>query len=134
MNNLLSPAMNRRIKGLLLLLLLFGAEFVKNCEHGGWDLFELVSSDSALPSADTGEECEGEGSSTSFPGSSGDDEGGFQSSFQFEFTSDPSCPCLSRLFFAASSAAVESSEYRLSGRTTVPLFILHGTFRGALPA
>jgi hypothetical protein len=125
MNNLLSPAINRHLKGLLLLALLFGSEFVKNCEHGGWSLFELASSDSTALSTDTGEECEGESGNTSFPGSSGDDEGGFHST---------PCPFFTRLVFAASSAAVQSSENRLFARTSVPLFILHGTFRGALPA
>ncbi|MFM7155280.1 MAG: hypothetical protein ACKOZV_14265, partial [Bacteroidota bacterium] len=32
------------------------------------------------------------------------------------------------------TTAVESSEHRLSARASIPLFILHGTFRGALPA
>gem|GEM_PF-3529005 len=134
MNNLLSPAMNRHIKGLLLLMLLFGAEFARNCEHGGWALFELVSGDSTSLSADPGEECESETDAASFPGTTGDDDGGFQSLFHFEFAGNPSCPFTSRLHFAASSAAVESSEYRLSARASIPLFILHGSFRGALPA
>jgi hypothetical protein len=134
MNNLLSPAINRHLKGLLLLVLLFGSEFVKNCEHGGWSLFELASSDSTALSTDPGEECEGESGNTSFPGSSGDDEGGFHSTPYLDFTGNPACPFFTRLVFAASSAAVQSSENRLFARTSVPLFILHGTFRGALPA
>lgn len=134
MNNLLSPAMNRHLKGLLLLVLLFGAEFVKNCEHGGWALFELFSGDSTSLSADPGEECESETDTASFPDTTGDDDGGFQSPFHADFTGNPACPFFSQLFFAAISAAVESSEHRLSARASIPLFILHGTFRGALPA
>lgn len=126
--------MNRHIKGLLLLVLLFNAEFAKNCEHGGWSLFELVSGDSSLLSVDPGEDCEGERDAASFPDTTGDDDGGHQSPFHIELTGDPSCPSISKLFFAAISAAVGSSESRLLGRASVPLFILHGTFRGSLPA
>jgi hypothetical protein len=130
MNNFLSPAMNRRLKGLLLLLLLFGTEFARNSEHRDWSLFELVSGDSSS----LWEDCEEEADAASFPDTTGDDDAAFQSPFYVDFTGNPACPFISRLFFAAISAAVESSEHRLLGRSSIPLFILHGTFRGALPA
>lgn len=133
MNNFLTSAMNRHLKGLLLLLLLFGSELVKNHEHGARRIFELSSGDSSTSASDSGEGCEGESESSPFSGSSGDDDGGFQS-LQLEYVSAPVCPVFSRLLFAASSAAVESSRHRLLGRNSIPLFILHGTFRGALPA
>lgn len=134
MNNLLSPEMNRHIRGLLLLVLLFGAEFARNCEQGGWSLFELVGGDLTSLSVDAGEDCESETDTASFPDTTDDDDGGFQSPFHVEFTGNPACPFISRLFYAAISAAVGSTEHRLLGRASIPLFILHGTFRGALPA
>jgi hypothetical protein len=127
MNNLLSPAMNRHLKGLLLLVLLFGAEFVKNCEHGGWALFELVSGDSKSLSADPGEECESETDTASFPDTTGDDDGGFQSPFHADFTGNPACPffhSFSSLQFlrqsrAANTACRRGRRYR-SLSSTVP--------------
>ena len=115
-------------------MLLLNAEFVRSCELGNRGLFELVSGDASSLTADSGEECESEGDSASFPGTTGDDDGGFQAPLHFEIAGNPACLLACRLSFAATSAAVESSEHRLLSRTSIPLFILHGTFRGALPA